>query len=97
MYKKGELLYVCKKSKNWLYDIYGELSDGVYVLYVDSYEGNEDLSHHGSPIYENFIQCKYLDSHDKCDFGSTEYTWISVDKYMKELQNKLNEIKKIVI
>lgn len=86
-YKSGELLYVCNKNKAW--------KDGVFVLYRDEYKGDEDLSYHGSPWYENFIVCEYLDSRDKVEFGDQTWCWCSVNEYIKTMQNKLEEIKKI--
>lgn len=86
-YRNGELLYVCKKDKNW--------QSGLYVLYRDKYKGNEDLSYHGSPWYENFIVCEYLNSHDRVDFGDQTWCWRSVNEYIKNMQNKLREIKNI--
>ena len=87
-YKNGELLYVCKKDNDW--------KDGVFVLYRGIYEGDEDLSYHGSPWYETFIICEYLDSRDRVDFGHRTYSWRPVYSYIKELQNTLNEIRKII-
>jgi len=86
-YKTGELLYVCKRNRNW--------RDGVFVLYRGEHKGDVDLSYHGSPYYENFIVCEYLDSRDKVEFGDETYSWRSVDEYIKSMQNKLEEIKKI--
>ena len=91
-YRSGELLYVCRKDgyrDNW--------ENGVYVLYRDTYKGKEDLSYHGSPWYETFIVCEYLDSRDRVEFGDETYCWQPVNEYIKHLQNKLKEIKKIVI
>lgn len=87
-YKNGELLYVCKKDSNW--------TNGIYVIYRDKYKGDVDLSYHGCPWYEEFIVCEDLNSRQRIDFGNQTYTWRSVDGYIKELQNKLINIKKIV-
>lgn len=86
-YRSGELLYVCKKDKNW--------RSGLYVLYRDKYEGDKDLSYYGSPYYEEFIVCEYLDSRDRVDFGDQTWCWCPVNEYIKELQEKLNKIKKL--
>ena len=87
-YRNGELLYVCKRDRAW--------ESGVFVLYRDKHEGDVDFSYHGSPWYENFIVCEYLDSRDRVEFGDQTWCWRSVNEYIKSLQNKLNEVKKIV-
>ena len=86
-YRSGELLYVCLKGRDW--------KDGLFVLYRDSYEGKEDLSYHGSPWYETFIVCEYLDSRDRVEFGDQKYCWRSVNEYIKSMQNDLKEINKV--
>lgn len=86
-YRSGELLYVCKRDKNW--------RNGVFVLYRDKYKGDVDLSYHGSPWYENFIVCEYLDSRDKVEFGDQTWCWRSVNEYIKTMQNKLEKIKEM--
>lgn len=86
-YKSGELLYVCKRDRNW--------RDGLYVIYRDKYKGDEDLSYHGSSWYENFIVCEYIDSRDRVDFGNQTWCWRPVNEYIKSMQNKLKEINNI--
>lgn len=87
-FRSGELLYVCLDRDGW--------ENGVFVLYRDSYEGKRDHSRHGSPWYETFIVCEYLDSRDKAEFGDMSYKWRSVNEYIKTLQNKLDEVRNIV-
>ena len=86
-YRSGELLYVCKRDKNW--------RSGVFVLYRDKYKGDVDLSYHGSPWYEKFIVCEYLDSRDRVEFGDQTWCWRSVNEYIKTMQNKLEKIKEM--
>ena len=45
--QSGELLYVRP--------IKGNGQNGMIMRFESSYCGNEDLSYHGSPWYENFI------------------------------------------
>lgn len=87
-YPYRELLYVCKKEDwrdNW--------KNGIIVLYKGCHKGTEDLSHHGSPYYETFIECEFLENYDDVDFGSTEYCWRPVKEYIKNLQDKILHIK----
>lgn len=89
LYKCGKLLYVCRKNgylDNW--------ENGLFVLYKDCYKGNEDLSYHGSPSYETFIKCEYLNSRDEVVFGSEDYCWRPVNEYIKVLQRRIKEINK---
>jgi len=86
-YRSGQLLYVCKTDS--------DLRDGLFVLYRDKYEGDVDLSYHGSPWYETFIVCEYLDSRDRVEFGDQTWCWRPANEYIKTMQNKLREIKNI--
>lgn len=86
-YRSGDLLYVCRKGS-------GKTS-GLFVLYRDTYKGFEDLSYHGSPWYEKFIICEYLDSRDRVDFGNQQWEWYKASEYICELQKKLNKIKEL--
>ena len=91
-YKNGELLYVCK---GYRHDSMNNWEDGVFVLYMASYEGKEDLSHHGIPWYEEFIICESIDSRERVEFGSQSYCWRSASEYIKTMQNKLKEINRL--
>lgn len=88
-YKNGELLYVCKYNYNRAWE------DGIFVLYRDTHKGDVDLSYHGSPSYETFIVCECLDSRDTVEFGNQRYCWRSANEYIKSMQEKLREIKKM--
>lgn len=86
-YKNGELLYVCRRKRHW--------EDGIFVIYRDEYEGNVDLSYHGSPWYEKFIICEYPDSRNTVEFGDQEWQWRSAKEYIEKLQKALNKIEEI--
>lgn len=88
-YKNGELLYVYRR--------YTDSENGVLVFFRGEHKGDVDLSYHGSPHYENFIVCEYLDSHDRVEFGDQTYCWRPVDEYIKDMQNKLKEIQRLSI
>ena len=83
-FKNGELLYVCKKDKNW--------ENGLFVLYRGERDG-DDLSYHGIPWYEKIITCEYLDSRDTVEFGDQTWCWCSVRWYIKQMQGALNKIR----
>mgnify|MGYP005764372989 FL=1 len=59
--EKGDLLYITKRKGN---------EPGVIMAYEKSYTGNEDLSLHGWPIYEDFIVWTNLKTADRESFGS---------------------------
>lgn len=88
-YKNGELLYVYKKNNN-------HFENGVFVLYRETYEGNEDLSYHGSSWYETFIEAEDLETGEIKTFGSQKYHWCNAKIHIKYLEDKINAIKKIL-
>lgn len=47
--QEGELLYIRPRNSS--------TSGGMIMRFESSYRGEEDLSYHGSPWYENFIVC----------------------------------------
>lgn len=87
-YPYRELLYVCKKD-GW----YNNWQNGMIVLYKGYHKGNYDLSYHGTPYYETFIECERLDNYDDIDFGDEKYCWRPVKEYIKDLQDKILHIK----
>lgn len=88
MLQSGDLLYVCPRNNN--------ASGGMIMRFESSYRGEEDLSYHGSPWYENFIVCTDPTTGEKKEFGDQSYTWQSAIGYIKYLQEKLSKIHNIV-
>lgn len=88
MLQNGELLYVRPRDSN--------TSDGTIMRFESGYRGEEDLSYHGSPWYENFIVCTDPTTGEKKEFGDQSYTWRSAIGYIKCLQEKLSEVRNIV-
>lgn len=86
--QSGELLYVRP--------IKGNGQNGMIMRFESSYCGNEDLSYHGSPWYENFIVCTDPMTGEKKEFGDQSFTWRSVIGYIKFLQDKIAKVKNIV-
>ena len=85
-YKDAELLYVYGNGRGFA----GH--EGFFFLKTGEYEGDEDLSHHGSPYYERFITGVEIPSMKERDCGSENYNWYYVDAHIKELEDRLKEI-----
>ncbi|MFR1480269.1 MAG: hypothetical protein ACLSB9_33655 [Hydrogeniiclostridium mannosilyticum] len=47
--EKGDLVYITPNKGN---------GKGIIMAYEKSYQGDEDMSLHGSPLYEDFIECQ---------------------------------------
>lgn len=84
--EKGDLLYITKRKGN---------EPGVIMAYEKSYTGNEDLSLHGSPMYEDFIVCTNLKTGDRKSFGSQTYHWCDPIGRIKKLQDALWKIRNL--
>lgn len=85
---KGELLYICLKDKLW--------DDGVIGIFQREYEGDKDLSYHGSPWYERFVVCTDPKTGKETHYGNQTYAWIPVTAHIASITNKLKSIKKVV-
>lgn len=85
--KKGDLLFIRPRMGNG--------KGGVIMAYERSYQGDEDISHHGSPLYENFIVCRDLATGvEKC-FGDLHYVWCDPLRRIEHLQETLAKIEHI--
>ena len=86
--QSGELLYVRPLKEN--------RKNGMIMRFESSYRGDEDLSYHGSPWYENFIVCTDPMTGEKKEFGDQSFTWRSAIGYIKFLQDQIAKVKNIV-
>lgn len=84
--EKGDLLYITKHKGN---------EPGVIMAYEKSYKGDEDLSMHGSPMYEDFIVCTDLKTSARKSFGSQNYHWCDPVGRIMELQDTLWKIRNL--
>ena len=81
MVQEGELLYIRPRNSS--------TSGGMIMKFDSSYRGEEDLSYHGSPWYENFIVCTDPVTGEKKKFGDQI-------GYIKFLQEQIAKVKNIV-
>lgn len=88
MVQEGELLYIRPRN--------GNTSGGMIMKFESSYRGEEDLSYHGSPWYENFIVCTDPVTGERKEFGDQSYIWQSAIGYIKYLQEKLRKVQVVV-
>lgn len=88
MVQEGELLYIRPRNSS--------TSGGMIMKFESSYRGEEDLSYHGSPWYENFIVCIDPVTGERKEFGDQNYIWRSAIEYIKYLQEKLRDVRNIV-
>lgn len=88
MVQEGDLLYIRPRNSS--------TSGGMIMKFESSYRGEEDLSYHGSPWYENFIACTDPVTGEKKEFGDQSYTWRSAIGYIKFIQEQIAKVKNIV-
>ena len=81
-----------------IYYVYpkNRISDGFLVQVTNEYEGNDDLSYHGSPWYEQFIAGFVVDSGEEKEFGDQTYNWCDADSLIKNYIRRMDEIRKIL-
>lgn len=70
--------------------------DGKLYKVIRTYEGDVDLSYHGSPWYETFIEAQDLETGEIKTFGNQNYHWCDVKAHIKYLEDKIKEIKRIL-
>lgn len=69
------------------------VNNALYKV-IDCYDGDVDLSYHGSPYYEQFIVAEPILCGSKITFGSEHYTWHIAEDYIMWLENNRKEVKK---
>jgi hypothetical protein len=62
---------------------------GDLVQVVDVYEGDDDLSYHGSSWYELFIKGKNLETGEVKEYGNQTYSWVHPMSYISNLEKKI--------
>lgn len=72
------------------------LLNGKLYKVLETYEGDKDLSYHGSPWYETFIKAQDLRTNEIYTFGDQTYKWQNAELYIKSLEDKIKKIKSIV-
>ena len=70
--------------------------DGKLYKILRTYEGDVDLSYHGSPWYETFIEVEDLETGEIKTFGDQKYHWCDAITHIKYLEDKINKIKRIL-
>lgn len=86
--QSGDLLYIRPKK--------GNKQSGIIMMFESGYRGDEDLSYHGSPWYEEFIVCLDPSTGEKREFGDQNYTWTNAIGYIKCLQEQIAKAKNIL-
>lgn len=67
----------------------------MLLLFQYTFKGAEDISTHGSPMYEDFIVCIDPKTGEKHQFGSLGYNWCDAMGKIETLKNNLNKIHSI--
>lgn len=70
--------------------------DGKLYQVVKSYEGDVDLSRHGSPWYEKFIEAVDPITGKVTKIGSCSTKWHDAESYIHYLESQLNKIQKVL-
>lgn len=60
---------------------------------IKSYKGDEDMSHHGSPYYYNYIDAQDIETGEVKTFCDVYYCWRLASDYIKSLEDKLERIR----
>lgn len=68
------------------------LEESLWIV-KEQWEGTEDLSYHGSALYETFIKAENLETKEVKTFGSESYTWHIATDYIKWLENYRDKVK----
>ena len=84
--EKGDLVYITPNKGN---------GKGIIMASEQSYQGDEDMSLHGSPLYEDFIECSDLKTGERKSFGDRDYHWCDPIGKIERLQEALAKIKHI--
>lgn len=71
------------------------LNGDLYKV-LRTFEGDVDLSYHGSPWYETFIEAQNLETDEIKIFGSQTYHWCDAKLHIKYLEEKIESIKKLL-
>ena len=69
------------------------VNNALYKV-TDCYEGDVDLSYHGSPYYEQFIIAERISDGSRTTFGSEHYTWHIAEDYIMKLENNGKEVRR---
>ena len=70
--------------------------DGRLYRVIRTYEGDVDLSRHGSPWYETFIEVVDLETDEVSVFSELKCRCIDALTYIKNLESKIDAIKQII-
>lgn len=89
-YKPGDLLFIRPSGRN---SFSGK--EGVFAIYQRSYQGDDDISYHGSPCYEEYIVCRELPNMVEKSYGELDYEWCSAAGRIKYLEDTLCSIRTI--
>ena len=89
--KINEVIYIYPKDR---YEpCISDFEKGFFAVVDGFHEGDEDLSYHGSPFYEQFVDCHNCITLEQGSYGSQAYEWIYVKDYMIRLKELLMKIK----
>ena len=82
-YPKGTILLVYQTSG----DFPQVPSSGDIVRFISGYEGEVDLSYHGSPWYEKFILAENLETGETREYGDQDFSWVPLREYLRNVRD----------
>lgn len=68
---------------------------GLYKV-IKAYEGNVDLSYHGSPYYETFLEVQNLHTGEIKTLRSEQHKWCLALNHIEYLEKNLQKVKDVV-
>ena len=86
-YNEGSILYIYERRNP-------RVTCKLVVLKKE-YQGDQDISYHGSPEYETFIECVDPITNKVETYGSEHYSWTNALDYIKTLHEKLDKIREV--
>lgn len=94
--KTGTIVYAYSRGEKSNPD---RIDEGFLVAVEKNYEGTEDLSYHGSPWYEEFIEGIIVSEGDRkgerVTLGNQSYRWTDPVGLIKYYYKNLVEIRKL--
>ena len=81
-----------------IYYVYpkNKLTEGFLVRVQHEYEGDTDLSYHGSPWYETFIEGVVVATGKTKIFGNQTYGWYNAETLIKQHFEDIAAVQKIL-
>ena len=86
--KKNDIIYVERTARS----IDTKIAEPRLMLFQREFQGDEDISMHGSPLYKKFVVCIDPASGKEYTLGDQDYHWRDAMSEIKNLQKTIRKI-----